>query len=165
MPLDSIPGLLETGLQVYMPFKKKNSNPKYSCRIIEQIFAECLLHAQCCPSLKGDQQMQDQRAPVPLREDRDPGLWGQTAANSPLATGLAQPESRGPCWGDGWDDSSAFLGPNLHGLGSHLGSTQLPSWEGQYQLRPAMHTGEQGFRKDAEDARGLVPLEARGPQK
>lgn len=27
MPLDSIPGLLETGLQVYMPFKKKNQTP------------------------------------------------------------------------------------------------------------------------------------------
>ena len=42
---------------VYDLKKKKKSNPKYSCRIIEQIFAECLLHAQCCPSLKGDQQI------------------------------------------------------------------------------------------------------------
>ena len=88
MPLDSIPGLLETGLQVCMILKtnKQKKTPKYSCRIIEQIS-------------QPERWSTDGKTSVHLylnvRRER-PMLWGQTATNSPSAIGFAQLESRCP---------------------------------------------------------------------
>ena len=118
------------------------------------------------PAWKVINRWQDQRAPVRQCEKRETDAVGTNRHQLAIGDRVCSAWVTLPFWADGWDDSSTFSGPNLHGLSSHLGSTPLPSWGGQYQPRSGMHTWEQGFREDAAEApHGMVPLAVRGPRK